>query len=137
MRDPAAVSKTVHLRDVSRRTGFCDNRTRKPCQVARTGAVASSGLGTCLLTDLMPKRAIRREVALEPYSALDSGKFERSHQLGGKKLNTLPIIFERMPLFSAVGRRHIQDGFADLGNRPACAARLNWNDSLPSEHLHY
>jgi hypothetical protein len=42
-----------------------------------------------------------------------------------------------MPLFSAVGRRQMRDSFADLVNRPACAARLNWSDSLSSEHLDY
>lgn len=38
---------------------------------------------------------------------------------------------------SAVGRRNMQDGFGDLVNRPACAPRLNWNDSIPSGHLDY
>lgn len=56
---------------------------------------------------------------------------------GGQKIDHFADTNGAYAAFSAVGRRHMQDGFADLVNRPACAPRLNWNGSLPSEHLEY
>ena len=90
-----------------------------------------------LLTDLTPNGLFDGESLLSLTRRWIRGNLRGPISWGAKKLNTLPILIERMPLFSAVGRRHMQDGFADVVNRPACAARLNWNNSLPSEHLDY
>jgi len=90
-----------------------------------------------LFTDLTPNGLYDGESLLSLARRWTQGNLRGPISKGGQKIDHFADTNGAYAAFSAVGRRHMQDGFADLVNRPACAPRLNWNGSLPSEHLEY